>query len=157
LACFDRQNDREGAMRQLFQAVQLSRRDLALYRNLGERLTELKQEKQAERAYTSIVEMQALEAESHTMLAEVREKQGRWPEAIEHWRRVADLRALEPTGLLRLAAAQIREKQWDAAAETVKTLRTKTWPPRFDKERERIRVLEKQVEAGRTGADHSRK
>ncbi len=149
LACFDKQNDREGAVRQLLQAVQLARRDLALYRDLGRRLTELKQGKEAERAYTSIVEMQALESESHTMLAEVREQQGRWPEAIEHWRRVADLRALEPTGLIRLAAAQIHEKQWDAAAETVKTLRAKAWPARFDSEQERIRALEKQVEAGR--------
>lgn len=149
LACFDKQNDKEGAVRQLLQAVQLSRRDLSLYRELGQRLTELKQEKEAERAYTSIVEMQALESESHTMLAEVREQQGLWPLAIEHWRRVADLRALEPTGLIRLAMAQIHEKQWDAAAETVKTLRTKTWPRRFDNEREGIRVLEKQVETGR--------
>ena len=147
LASYDRQNDREGAVRQVLQAVQLSRRDLALYRDLGRRYTELKQPKEAERAYTSLVEMQALETESHTMLAEVRQQQNRWPEAIEHWRRVAGLRALEPTGLLRLAEAYVHEKQWVQAAETVAKLRATTWPRRFDEDRKRIRELEQRIEA----------
>ena len=59
------------------------------------------------------------ESESHALLAEIREKQDRWPEAIAHWERVAEIRALEPTGLLKLAAAQIHEKAWDQAAKDV--------------------------------------
>ena len=86
----------------------------------GSRLTKLHEDRESERAYTSIVEVLASEAESHTMLAEVRESQNRWAEAIDQWRDVVRLRALEPAGLFRLAAAQIHEKQWDAAAEDVK-------------------------------------
>ena len=56
------------------------------------------------------------ESEGHAALAEVREKQARWADAIAHWERVAEIRALEPTGLLKLAGAQIENKSWDNAA-----------------------------------------
>jgi hypothetical protein len=56
--------------------------------------------------------MQPLESESHTLLAEIRQQQNRWPEAIEHWQRVAEIRSLEPTGLLKLAEAQLHERNW---------------------------------------------
>ena len=62
--------------------VRLLRRDIALYEQLGRRLG--KEPKEAERAYTSIVEVLPAESESHALLAEVRQKQGRWPEAIVH-------------------------------------------------------------------------
>ncbi len=148
LACFDKQNDKEGAVRQLLQAVQLARRELGLYRDLGRRLAELNQAKEAERAYTSIVEVLPHESESHTALAEVRQDQKRWAEAMDHWRRVAALRALEPTGLLKLAAAQVHEKEWTQAAETLKKVRAKSWPPRFDEELRQVRDLERQIEEG---------
>ena len=129
--------------------MQLSRRDINLYKELGRRLAELHEDREAERAYTSIVEVLVSESESHAMLAEIRESQNRWAEAIEEWRHVARLRAFEPTGLLRLAAAQMHEKQWDAAAETVRQLRAKTWPPRFGNTEFQIQELERQIRAGK--------
>ena len=51
--------------------------------------------------------------------------------AIAQWEQVARIRSLEPTGLLKLAAAQIHELQWDQAAETLRKLDTRTWPARF--------------------------
>ena len=63
-------------------------------------MSALERPRDAERAYTSIVEMQASESESHALLAEIRQKQNRWPEAIEQWEQVARIRSLEPTGLL---------------------------------------------------------
>lgn len=143
--CFDKQGDKQGAIRQLIASVQFSRRDINLYKELGRRLADLHEEREAERAYASIVEMLAAEAESHAMLAEIRESQNRWSDAISQWRQVVRLQALEPTGLLRLAAAQVHDKQWAAAMETVRQLRAKSWPPRFDKTESQIQELEKQI------------
>ena len=108
----------------------------------------MKQPKEAERAYTSIVEMLPAESESHAALAEIRQQQDRWAEAIEQWEQVARIRALEPTGLLRLAAAQIHEKQWNAARDTLKKLNARTWPARFQNVESEIRQLQQQVEQG---------
>ena len=149
VACFDKIGDKEGAVAQLFDAVELSRREVKLYAELGRRLADLKRSIDAERAYTSTVEMQPHESESHTVLAEVREAQNRWPEAIAHWERVAELRKLEPTGLLKLATAQIHEKQWAKAGETLKKLRGRTWPERFHEVEKQTRELEKALEASR--------
>jgi tetratricopeptide (TPR) repeat protein len=147
--CLDKQGDREGAAREVLAAAQLFRRDVQRYRDLGRRLGELNQPEESERAYTSIVEVLPSEAESHALFAEVRQGQNRWPEAIRHWRRVAKLRALEPTGLLKLAAAQVHERQWDDAAATLRTLRGKQWPDRFGNVGGEIGNLERQVEEGR--------
>ena len=131
LVCYDKIGDKDGGRpRNCCRAVELSRRDIKLYEQLGQRFAELNQPAEAERAYTSIVEMLPNESESHALLAEVREKQNRWPEAIAHWERVAEIRALEPTGLLKLAAAQIEFKDWDSAAKTLRKLRSQSWPPR---------------------------
>jgi hypothetical protein len=78
-------------------------------------------------------------------LAEVREKQNRWSDAIFHWEQVARLRALEPTGLLKLAAAQIHEKQWDQASQTLQKLEVRSWPPRFGDVRNQVRTLREQL------------
>jgi tetratricopeptide (TPR) repeat protein len=148
VACYDKQNDKQGAIRQLLSSVQLSRRDINLFKELGWRLADLHEDRESERAYTSIVEVLASESESHAMLAEIRESQNRWGDAIDEWRQVARLRSLEPTGLLRLAAAQVHEKQWDVAAETVRQLRAKSWPQRFDKTESQIQELEQQLRKG---------
>jgi tetratricopeptide (TPR) repeat protein len=144
VAAYDEMGDKEGAVRQLLQTVQLARRDLKLYQELGKRYAAAGQPKEAERAYTSIVEVLPTEAESHALLAEIREKQNLWPEAIVHWEQVARLRALEPTGLLKLAEAQIHEKQWDRARETLRKLDARTWPPRFGDMHRQVRTLEEQ-------------
>jgi Mg-chelatase subunit ChlD len=148
ITCFDRQNDQRGAIHELLAKAQFARRDIGIYKDLGERLAKLHEGRESERAYTSIIEVLASEADSHAMLAEVRESQNRWADAIDQWRYVIKLRALEPTGLLRLAAAQIHEKQWDAAAETVRQLGAKSWPPRFNNTGFQIQQLEQQIRTG---------
>ena len=146
IACYDKIGDKEGAVRQLLQAVELSRRDVKLFEQLGQRLFELQKTAESERAYTSIVEMLPNESESHALLAEIREKQNRWPEAVAQWQRVATIRALEPTGLLKLAAAQIHEKDWDQAAATLQSVRRQSWPQRFGDVQQQARELERKLE-----------
>ncbi|HEV3435736.1 MAG TPA: VIT domain-containing protein [Gemmata sp.] len=146
IACYDKIGDKEGAVRQLLQAVELSRRDIKLYEQLGQRLGGLKQPIESERAYTSMVEMLPNESESHALLAEIREKQNRWRDAIVHWERVAQIRSLEPTGLLKLAAAQIHEKAWDSTKESLRRLRSQSWPQRFGDVQQQARDLEKKLE-----------
>jgi hypothetical protein len=101
---------------------------------LAERLDKLEQPVEAERALTSLVEVLPTETEGHTKLAEIRQSQERWDEAIEHWQHVARIRKLEPAGLLGLAAAQIHQKQRAAAEKTLRELETNDWPARFHDE-----------------------
>ena len=123
---------------------------MALFEDLGKRYTALERPRDAERAYTSIVEAQASESESHTLLAGIREKQNRWADAIEQWEQVVRLRSLEPAGLFGLARAQVHEKQWDAARDIVPCkLDTTAWPPRFGDVHQQVRVIEDQIKAAR--------
>jgi tetratricopeptide (TPR) repeat protein len=145
LAQFDALHDAEGAYRQLLQAVELSRREIKLYQEMGRRLETLGRPREVERAYTSLVEVLPNESEGHALLAEIREQQNRWPDAIGHWEQVARIRALEPTGLLKLAAAQVHERRWDDAAATVKKLRARSWPARFGNVDEQARQLEQRI------------
>jgi tetratricopeptide (TPR) repeat protein len=149
LACCDQQGDKEGGVRQLLESVQLSRRDIALYQDLGRRYAELNRPVEAERAVTSIVEMLPAESESHAALAEIRQIQNRWSEAIDQWRQVARIRALEPTGLLKLAEAQIHRQLWDDADATVRQLESRTWPSRFGDADNQTRQLRQRIELGR--------
>jgi tetratricopeptide (TPR) repeat protein len=100
---------------------------------------------EAERAATSIVEQAPGEAEAHARLARIRETASRWDEAITQWEQVARLRALEPTGLLGLANAQIQAKRTTAAQETIKKLRATTWPERFKDVAAAIKALEEKL------------
>jgi tetratricopeptide (TPR) repeat protein len=149
VAEYDALHDPEGAFRQLLQAAELSRRDIKLYQEMGKRLDALGRPAEVERAYTSIVEMLPNESEGHALLAEIRQTQNRWGDAISHWEQVARIRALEPTGLLRLGAAQVHERLWEQAEETVKRLRSRSWPARFGNVDQQIRDLEQQIDAGR--------
>jgi len=148
IGCYDKQQDKQGAIRQVLASLQLSRRDLTLYKDLGRRMGELERPAEMERAYTSIVEMLPNESESHAMLAEIRQGQDRWDEAIAHWKQVAAIRALEPTGLLKLAAAQIHQQQWDSASKTLRKLDTRGWPERFGDVHSQVRELERQMDGG---------
>ncbi|MCY2995196.1 MAG: VIT domain-containing protein [Planctomycetota bacterium] len=143
--CCDKQNDKAGAIRQLLESVQLSRRDITLYKDLGRRLSDLQRPQEAERAYTSIVEVLPTESESHTLLAELRQEQNRWPDAIVQWRQVARIRELEPTGLLKLTTALIHEKQWPEAVETLRQISSRGWPNRFGDVSGQARTLEQQI------------
>jgi len=98
---------------------------------LGDRFSRQHNAEQAERAYTSLVEMLTDDSEAHARLAAVREGQNRWPEAIERWEQVIRIRTNEPAGYLGLAAALTHEKRWEQAMKTVNTLLGRKWPPRF--------------------------
>ncbi len=150
IQCFDMQQDKQGAVAQMLRTLEVSRRDIQLYRDLGSRFESLGRPDDAERAYSSIVEVLPSEAASHALLAEVRQQQDRWPDAIGHWQQVAQIRSLEPTGLLRLAAAQIHQRQWDQAGESVSQLRAHVWPVRFTDVNAEIGRLQREIAAGRS-------
>jgi predicted Zn-dependent protease len=145
--CYDKQGDKPKAILALLQAAETSRRDIQLYRDLGRRLAD--QPKEAERAYTSAVEVMPAESEGHALLAEIRQEQNRWPEAVTQWEQVARIRALEPTGLLKLAAAQIHLRQWEQAEQTLGKLHGRQWPQRFGNVAQEVRDLEGKIKAGR--------
>jgi hypothetical protein len=63
------------------------------------------------------------------MLAEIRQEQDRWADAAGHWQEVAKIRALEPTGLQRLAEAHLKLGNREAAT-TALTATAKQPPPR---------------------------
>jgi tetratricopeptide (TPR) repeat protein len=152
LACYDAQGDREGAAAALLGWRELDRRNLGLYRDLGHRLEKLGRPDQTERAFTSIVEILPAEAESHQMLAEIRQEENRWPEAVFEWQQAARIRSLEPTGLLGLAAAQIHDRRLEDAQATLDRLRSTGWPARFDSLiNQKLPELQRALDAARLG------
>ena len=153
VACYDQQKNSAGAIQQILQSLQVARREITLYADLGQRYAALEKPVESERAYTSMVEMLPSESESHSALAEILQKQDRWAEAADQWAQVARIRALEPTGLLKLAEAQLHLKRWDQAADTIKKLRARSWPSRFGDVDGQVRRLEQQVEHGRNQTD----
>lgn len=62
---------------------------------------------------------------------------------------MAEIRSIEPAGLLGLAKAQIHLKQWAAAAETLDKLTARGWPPRFGSVESQVQQLRRQVDDGR--------
>jgi predicted Zn-dependent protease len=146
--CYDRMQNAEGAVAQVLRALELSRRDIKRYEDLGGRFEALGKPAEAERAYTSVVEVLPNESEGHELLAQIRQRQGRWGDAINQWQEVAKIRALEPNGLLGLAAAQLHEKQFDKASETIAKLKARPWPPHFSDAPSRIAELERQLRDG---------
>jgi Flp pilus assembly protein TadD len=150
VAAYDNAGDKEGAIAQLFASVELSRREITLYKDLAVRFQAAGKSDDAERAYTTIVEMLPSESESHTLLAEVRQSQNRWHEAARHWERVAEIRKLEPTGLLKLASAQIQLKHFDEARQTIRQIEKRDWPTRFGDVPSQVRQLEQRMGNGRS-------
>jgi hypothetical protein len=153
VACYDRRSDQQGAVEQIFAWRESAPRDIKLYEDLGKRLEKLGPAAEVERAYTSIVEALPAESESHQLLAEIRQRQDRWAEAVEQWRQVARLRALEPTGLLGLCEALVHERRFAEAGEVLAQLKQKNWPARFDNPPEnlgrKIDNLGQELERGR--------
>lgn len=130
IACYDATQNAAAATQQLLQLIDLHPHNLELFKQLANRMKN--NEAEAERATTSIIESAPTEAASHAAVAEIRQEQNRWSEAIPHWQQVAELRRLEPTGLLKLAQAQIHEKQFNAAKASLDKLQHTTWPSRFE-------------------------
>ncbi|HEY5314091.1 MAG TPA: tetratricopeptide repeat protein, partial [Pirellulales bacterium] len=147
LECYGQQDDVQAAVRCLTRMLEFAPRDLKLWNSLGNRLDSLGQPAEAQRAYTSMVEMLPHEAESHERLAQVEERLDHWPRAIAQWRQAVRLRKLDPTGLLGLAQAQIHEKQFSEARQTLELLKSHAWPERFDRVGVDIEQLEKQLRA----------
>jgi tetratricopeptide (TPR) repeat protein len=143
IECYDATDNKQEATSQLLKLIELRRHDLALYQELVDRLSG--NEAEAERAATSLVEASPGEAENHAALAELRQKQDRWSEAIPHWVVVAELRKLEPNGLLKLAEAQIHEKDWTGARESIARLHKTEWGPQFPEVRNQTNELEKRI------------
>jgi hypothetical protein len=143
IACYDATENKAAGTQQLLTLIELDSHNLALYSQLAERLKE--QPADEERAVTSIVEAGPQEAENHTALAEIRQKQNRWDNAIGEWAVLAKLQSLEPTGLLKLAEAQIHQKQWDAARKSVETLQRTAWPSRFGDVSNQTRSLQEKL------------
>ncbi|MBS0265396.1 MAG: hypothetical protein JSS02_25905 [Planctomycetes bacterium] len=143
--CFDRQQDPVGAINQLLAQAEVNRRDMALFKSLGERYAKLEQPREAERARTSIVDILPSEAESHQLLAEMFQEQNRWTEAVTQWEQVARIREAEPTGWLGLAGALIQVKQPDRANGILRKLETTTWPERFADVPARVQELRQKL------------
>ena len=72
------------------------------------------------------------EAEHHQELATIRGRQKKYAAAVLHWQKVAELRSLEPNGLINLAKAQLLNDQADAAQKTMAKIQKTEWPSRFD-------------------------
>jgi tetratricopeptide (TPR) repeat protein len=140
---YDALGKKDEATRQLLALIDFDRHDLTLYTTLAQRLAG--NEAEAERAATSIIEAAPTESENHAAYAELMQSRNRWDEAIPHWQQVAGLRRLEPTGLLKLAEAQIHEKQWNEARQTVKKLQQTSWPARFSNVESETRQLQEKL------------
>ena len=130
IACFDATGMKTEATLELLALIDLDRHNLSHYQQLAERFKN--NEAEAERAATSIIEAGPHEAENQAAMAELRQKQNRWTEAISHWREAADLRRLEPTNLIKLIEAELHAKQLDAARDSLKKLQQTEWPSRFN-------------------------
>lgn len=140
---YDAMGDRSGGTRQTLALLDFDRHNLDLYKKLADRL---KSDKAlAERAATTIVEAAPEEAEHHQSLAEIRQQQDRWVDAIEHWKQVAKLRRLEPSGLLKLAEAQIHVERFDQAQESLDRLNRTEWPARFGDIGSQVRSLQRRI------------
>ena len=142
IACYDATERKADGTRQLLKLIELDSHNLPLYQQLAQRLQD--QPAEAERAVTSVIEAGPREAENHTALAEIRQKQDRWDEATAEWAEVAQIRSLEPTGLVKLAEAQIHQKQWGDAQNHRKTS-AHEWPSRFGDVNNQARQLQEKL------------
>jgi predicted Zn-dependent protease len=143
IACYDATDRKPEATLQLLALIDLDPHNLPLYQQLAERLKN--DEPEAERAATSIIEAGPHEAENQAVMAELRQKQGRWNEAIPHWEEAAKLRRLEPTNLIKLAEAELHAKQLDAARRSIERLQKTDWPSRFNNVNNDVRRLQSQL------------
>ena len=140
---FDKIGDDAAAIRQTLTLIDFDRHNLDHYKSLAKRLEQ--DDAMSERAITTIVEAAPNEAEHHQAIAEIRETQDRWQDAITHWKQVAELRRLEPTGLLNLAEAQMNGGDNAEAEETLRKLDTETWPERFNEVDSKIKRMRKEL------------
>ncbi|WP_162275850.1 VIT domain-containing protein [Roseimaritima ulvae] len=140
---YDAHEDHAKAVEQTLALIDFDRHTLEHYQRLVQRLED--DTAMAERAITTIVEAAPLEGEHHQAIAEIRQRQNRWDEAIVHWKRVAELRRLEPTGLLKLAKAQIHQGHAAAARQTLTELSRTEWPARFSDVEQQVQRMREEL------------
>ena len=128
---YDQLKRPEQAIAALFARLDANGHDVAVMKELGERLQRMEDPARAERVHTQLVEALLGESEGHQALAEVRDGQRRWTDAAEQWRQVARIRATEPTGWLGLAKSLLRAGDRPAAKETIDHLLGTDWDARF--------------------------
>ncbi len=133
--------DKTGARAALASQLANAPYDLALYRELGQRFADAGEEGLAERAWTGVVEILPGEAESHRELAQVREEQGRWADAVAQWEHVVRLRGEDPDGYFRLAEACLRAGRFLRAGQVAAKLLKTDWHADFGDIESRAREL----------------
>jgi hypothetical protein len=143
IASYDALKETENAVAQTLAMLDVDRHNLKAFVKLAQRLKA--DEELSERAATTLIESAPNEAENHEALAMFRQGQNRWEDAVIHWKQVAELRALEPNGLLRLAGAQIHLKDFGSAQQTINKLNRKEWPSRFSNVANEIRQLQARI------------
>ncbi len=129
------------AVEALLERSHVAGHELELYVELGRRLTDLEQWERAERAHTTLVELSPNESEGHRMLAQIRQGQDRWQDAVGHWRHVVRVRSEEPDGHLGLAKVLIQAKQADEARAVLEGVLSASWPARYPGTRDQARRL----------------
>lgn len=145
VTAWDKMGAPDRATAQLLESAKLTGHSVELYKDLGKRWTEMKQPENAERAFTTLVEMMPQESESHEALAAVRREQGRWAEEALQWRHVIRIRSREPGGYLGLAQSLISAGETEEAREVLEKAVATDWPARFDSERNRAREMLRQL------------
>ena len=75
------------------------------------------EKEEAKRAETTLIELFNNESESHFMYAFMLQDQNDYESALFHWKRVHEIRSLEPTGLIGMIRAQLHLKKWNEANE----------------------------------------
>jgi DNA-binding SARP family transcriptional activator len=75
--------------------------------------------------------MKPNESDGHARLAEEREKQERFADAVVQWQQVIRIRTQEPPGWLRLARALIRASRPDEARRALQHVLDTKWEQRF--------------------------
>ena len=134
IAALDRSEHPELAAIAQLELASLDRKHPHGYRDLAKRYVLLGNPNKAERARDSIVEVNPSEAKNHRLLAEVRQEQDRWDAAIAHWQKATELHTTDPVSLLGLTRANLHERHWDAAEQSLERLKTTKWPERFQPE-----------------------
>ncbi len=131
VAALDQTADKTGATQAVLAWAAAFPHRLAVYVDLGERLTQQAEKAAAERAFTSTVELLPDEAEGHRLLAAHRRNGQRFADEVLHRRRVVEIRSDEPDGLLLLAQAEVDAGARDAAFTTLQRVLDGAWDARF--------------------------
>ena len=144
IAVFKLQKDKESVVKQSLKLIDIEKHNLENYRQLVEGLSD--DPAMSERAITTIIEAAPNEAEHHQAVAELRDKTRDFEQAISHWKQVAKLRKLEPTGLLGLAKSQIAAKKFEDAKSTLKQVQDTQWDQRFSSANSEAENLKRSIQ-----------